>query len=444
MGIAPDGLPWLCEIDRSERSGTLQRVIGGLIAAFEASGVSDLPDPVRGMVEDTLTPALMGIHQIELSEETSSRGYLSRRPARELFGPPLLAQLLTPAPKTSHGLPAPPTAMGTSRDSAITSTTAAGYYSYPAGASPMQSDGADDPLDRSIAAAESERHLLLTLDGQTWTATVQGRGGSLRTPIAPFRPAVFESLAALDGVVANVAVGYVTSQAPLADQEAYTTLLNHAREESGGTVSFELPRATVLDLLIDVADLASRLHSDGIVHGDLTPANVLLDGTRAIAPDGLFVPSGDIATAATFEWAAPEQVTGRTVDPRTDVYTIGRMLAALTGAVPFGEKVEYVVPTGGTDYRTVTLMKTEGVFIDRTALGVDRDWQTEWQKALAGILAYDPDRRPADGAALAGMLRELRTDFSPPGTLSIAGGFGTIIAVGPADERSYARIVTDR
>jgi hypothetical protein len=440
MGVAPDGLPWLCEIDRSARSGTLQRVIGGLVQAFEGSSVADLPDAVRSMVDDTLTPALMGIHEIELQAGTSSRGYVSRRPAAELFGPPILAQLLAPVP-SAPGYPAPPGAPPPTMRTAITAATA--YPDPPAGAAPG-ADSSDDALDRSIAAADSGRHLLLTLDGLTWTATVQGRGGSLRTPTAPFRPAVFESLATLEGAVANVTVGYVTSHAPLADSEAYTTLLNHASEESGGTVSFELPRATVLDLLIDVAELASQLHGEGIVHGDLTPANVLLDGARATAPDGLFLRSGEVATGATFEWAAPEQVTGRPVDPRSDVFTIGRMLAALTGAVPFGEKVEYIVPTGGTDSRTVTLTKTEGVFIDRTALGVDRDWQTAWQKALAAMLAYDPDRRPADGAALVGMLRELRAGFPPPGNLPITGAFGTVTAIGPADQRSYARIVMDR
>jgi Protein kinase domain len=443
IGIAPDGLPWLCEIDRSQRADTLQGVIAGLVQAFEASGVADLPDAVRCMVEDTLTPALMGIHDVELSPDTTSQGYVSRRTARALFGPPLLEQLLAPAPVTpGYPGPYPGIRTGTSqrRPAATIVTYASAAPSEPAAAPPTL---ADDALERAIAAAQTERHLLLTLDSQTWTTAIAGRGGTLRTPMKPFRPAVFESLAALDGAVAQVTVGYVTSQAPLADSAAYSTLLDHASEESGGTVSFQLPRATVLDVLIDVAELAGELHSRDVVHGDITPANVLLDGAKATAPDGLFLGSGEVATAATFEWAAPEQVTGRPVDPRTDVFTIGKMLAAVVGAVPFGEKVEYVVPTGGTDSRTVTLMKTEGVFIDRTELGVERDWQNTWQTALAAILAYDPDRRPANGAALAEVLRELRTSHSPPGLLPIAGAFGAVTAVGSGDQRRYARIVAD-
>ncbi|HUS29273.1 MAG TPA: hypothetical protein VMZ53_12215 [Kofleriaceae bacterium] len=418
FGQAPDGLPWLCDVDRSARIDKLYRTIASL---FDVEKVDDLPPSVREATQGALARGLMGVHAVVLDQRGGLPAFVTRRTARSLFGPTLLQQMLA-SKNAPHRLP------DSERDP-ITSV------------SPI---GMSEALEQAIEHSKAGRHVVFTLGGETWTAMVTDANRSLRVPAAPFRRAVFESLAAVAGTTARIGVGYESWTASLTDTRAYIDALMRAGEApNGGWVSYEVPRATVLRILAGVAELAGELHRRGIVHGDLTPSNVILDGARPTSADALHIESGQIAAAATFEWAAPEQVVGRPLDPRADVYAIGRMMCELVGAVPFGEKIEYVVPTGGTKAKTVQLLKTDGVFIDAAALGVNREWQARWQDALGKLVAYDRERRVDSGVAAAQLLGELVEKFPPPGHVSVAGHFGVIAPLARPATFPLARVVTD-
>ncbi len=97
-------------------------------------------------------------------------------------------------------------------------------------------------------------------------------------------------------------------------------------------------------VIAEAADGLGALHRAGIVHGDITPANILLDATGGakIVDFGLAVERGQTGEAGviagTLHYMAPEQIEGGAADHRTDIYGLGATLYhMLAGEAPFGE-----------------------------------------------------------------------------------------------------------
>jgi serine/threonine protein kinase len=79
----------------------------------------------------------------------------------------------------------------------------------------------------------------------------------------------------------------------------------------------------------------SYAHGRDVVHGDITPANILIDesGTPMLVDFGLAVTPGHLSLGGTPGYMAPEAAAGRPVDKRSDVYGSCVVLAELlTGA----------------------------------------------------------------------------------------------------------------
>jgi serine/threonine-protein kinase len=104
-----------------------------------------------------------------------------------------------------------------------------------------------------------------------------------------------------------------------------------------------LPIPKVVDFIAKVADALDYAHQQGITHRDIKPANIMLlsDGTIRVADFGIARIQGSSKTATgtvlgTPSYMSPEQIAGKKVDGRSDIFSLGvTLFELLTGEKPF-------------------------------------------------------------------------------------------------------------
>jgi serine/threonine-protein kinase len=118
-----------------------------------------------------------------------------------------------------------------------------------------------------------------------------------------------------------------------------------------------LPTTDVCELAGTIADAIDYAHGNGLLHRDIKPSNVLVSQPKAgkqrilLTDFGIARRLDDISgltatnmTVGTVNYAAPEQLMGRTVDTRTDQYALAATAFHwLTGTVPFAHSNPAVV-----------------------------------------------------------------------------------------------------
>ena len=107
----------------------------------------------------------------------------------------------------------------------------------------------------------------------------------------------------------------------------------------------------VIHYLGQICDAMAHAHRFGIVHRDIKPANIMIDEHDRVKVTDFGI-AMFIDAAATNQgkvimgtplYMAPEQIQGRKIDRRTDIYSLGITLFELvTGSAPFTEgSIEY-------------------------------------------------------------------------------------------------------
>jgi serine/threonine-protein kinase len=270
----------------------------------------------------------------------------------------------------------------------------------------------DRRLDRDVALKVMHPHLADGTSGADFVARFRREARTAARLAHPGLVAVFDQ--GVDGETSYLTMEYVDGEN-----------LRRRIGEQGALTLGEALRVT--EAVLDALTVA---HRAGLVHRDVKPENVLLDGDDRVklADFGLARAVTEVTSTTTgtvmgtVAYLAPELVVRGEADARTDVYAVGILLyESITGRQPF---------TGATPIQVAF----QHVNTDVPAPSARVPWlPSEVDELVAALTARDPSDRPVDAAAALALARRTRRLLDAP-TLARRADVAPTAALHAADD----------
>jgi serine/threonine-protein kinase len=158
-----------------------------------------------------------------------------------------------------------------------------------------------------------------------------------------------------------------------------------------------LPQDKAVEIARKICAGLAAAHDKGVLHRDLKPSNIMLDGRGEILVmdfglAGLAHQIEDVRSG-TPAYMAPEQLSGKEVTERSDIYALGLVL--------------YELFTGKQAYQGFTrdeIMRARSKSTPRNPSTIVRDIDPAVERAILRCLAEDPQERPATALTVSAAL----------------------------------------
>jgi eukaryotic-like serine/threonine-protein kinase len=168
----------------------------------------------------------------------------------------------------------------------------------------------------------------------------------------------------------------------------------------------------VVRIALEVCRALRHAHDRGVIHRDLKPGNLLLaaDGQIKLSDFGIARLFGNTRLTSvgsiigTAEYMAPEQAAGRTVEPRSDLYSLGAVMFVLLARRPVfkGKSLGEVLQK--QQFEKPDSLRRYNV-----------DVPEELERIILQLLEKDPDRRMPNAMILGRVLEAMQHAMAMPG-----------------------------
>ena len=160
----------------------------------------------------------------------------------------------------------------------------------------------------------------------------------------------------------------------------------------------------VVDYALQMCEALQYAHQNGVIHRDVKPGNFLLTksgqiklsdfGLASIATTNRLTAAG--RTVGTIQYMAPEQIRGKTLTGRADLYALGCVLYEMLTGFP---------PYSGENAATVMQQHLTGPIPHAAAAVLDCPLKLD--QLICELLSKDADQRPATAAEVGWRLEEI-------------------------------------